>query len=387
MQTFAQLRPGLLVSTCPEQDFLAFLKLAAHCMGYVRLREEARLAQAGTRASTDSSAAPAPSPFAGISSTAGFDTFHWLHTLWVGVADVAEGGGARQTHREDKRWEVQHAAAPLLKELLLLLDLARVAGSSADAAAARRLERRLYYDDDRQSGLLPVLARLVRGYNYRFQPRAHALELVGLLHVVLRTLDRLERAEGGKRLVRRSAKRSPGGRGWKGKENEGAERGEGAGGDEDASKGEAAGGEKDASKSDGAGGEKDASESSKTRGIEEEVERPAQHSEDDGNDGERGEERSKVRVAKESRWSAAPQTCPCWPLSALPSFPAGVPPLDSPGPRARRRLKLRGAYGQSARVLPLCTFTPGFCLATPPTTPRPTTCSWTFWIAWPAPSA
>lgn len=45
---------------------------------------------------------------------------------------------------------------PLLKEMLLTLDLARVAGNAADRRAADRLQRRLLHDDLKESGLLPV---------------------------------------------------------------------------------------------------------------------------------------------------------------------------------------------------------------------------------------
>lgn len=36
-----------------------------------------------------------------------------------------------------------------------------------------------------------VLSRLIKGYNFRFQPRSHAVDLIGTLHVVLGMLDRL----------------------------------------------------------------------------------------------------------------------------------------------------------------------------------------------------
>lgn len=39
-----------------------------------------------------------------------------------------------------------------------------------------------------------VLARLIRGYNFRFQPRSHGVDLVETLHVVLGVLDRLSTA-------------------------------------------------------------------------------------------------------------------------------------------------------------------------------------------------
>lgn len=41
-----------------------------------------------------------------------------------------------------------------------------------------------------------VLARLIKGYNFRFQPRCHAVDLIETLHVVLGMLDRLASAGG-----------------------------------------------------------------------------------------------------------------------------------------------------------------------------------------------
>lgn len=75
--------------------------------------------------------------------------------------------------------------------MLLVLDLARTAGCRHDLHVADRLQRKLLHDDQKESGLLPVLSRLIRGYNYRFQPRSHALDLVETLHIVLTMLDRL----------------------------------------------------------------------------------------------------------------------------------------------------------------------------------------------------
>lgn len=104
----------------------------------------------------------------------------------------------------------QHASVPLLKEMLLVLDLARTAGSRHDALVADRLQRKLLHDDQKDSGLMPVLSRLIRGYNYRFQPRSHAIDLVETLHVVLCMLDRL--ASPGEGAWRREGWRS----GWVG---------------------------------------------------------------------------------------------------------------------------------------------------------------------------
>lgn len=50
---------------------------------------------------------------------------------------------------------------------------------------------RLLHDDLKESGLLPVLARLVKAFNYRHQPRRHAADLVSAVHVVLRMLHHL----------------------------------------------------------------------------------------------------------------------------------------------------------------------------------------------------
>ena len=44
------------------------------------------------------------------------------------------------------------------------------------------------------ASILQVLARLIRGYNFRFQPRSHGVDLVETLHVVLGVLDRLSSA-------------------------------------------------------------------------------------------------------------------------------------------------------------------------------------------------
>ena len=50
---------------------------------------------------------------------------------------------------------------------------------------------RLLHDDQKESGLLPVLARLIKQFDRKFQGREHANELAQCLHVVLRMLERL----------------------------------------------------------------------------------------------------------------------------------------------------------------------------------------------------
>lgn len=39
--------------------------------------------------------------------------------------------------------------------------------------------------------MLPVMGRLLKAFNFAYQPRSHACDLVQALHVVLRMLDRL----------------------------------------------------------------------------------------------------------------------------------------------------------------------------------------------------
>lgn len=50
---------------------------------------------------------------------------------------------------------------------------------------------RLLHDDMKESGLLPVTGRLLKSFNFAYQPRSHAVDLVQALHVILRMLDRL----------------------------------------------------------------------------------------------------------------------------------------------------------------------------------------------------
>ncbi|KAL4855933.1 Protein timeless [Chlorella vulgaris] len=268
-QVFKELEPGLNISRLSDADFLNFVRLSTYCTRYVRLKEERKLqaklqqakegkqtaaaGEAVTGAAASGGAAPAgasdaaaspaaaeaaepaaeasgdkngeegkgeqaeaekveeeeASPFAAISATMGWDCFHWLTMLWILLSNM-EGGGRQKDH-SDKNWELQHASVPLLKEMLLALDLARVAGNAADRRAADRLQRRLLHDDLKESGLLPVLSRLIKGYNFRFQPRSHAVDLVETLHVVLGMLDRLTAAESGGFRVKAAARKGGGG--------------------------------------------------------------------------------------------------------------------------------------------------------------------------------
>lgn len=53
--------------------------------------------------------------------------------------------------------------------------------------------RRLLHDDQKESGFLPVLARLIKTFSHKHQPLSHAGDLVEAVHLVLRTLERLSR--------------------------------------------------------------------------------------------------------------------------------------------------------------------------------------------------
>ncbi len=43
----------------------------------------------------------------------------------------------------------------------------------------------------KESGLLPVVGRLLKNFTFAYQPRSHAVDLVQALHIILRMLDRL----------------------------------------------------------------------------------------------------------------------------------------------------------------------------------------------------
>ena len=108
--------------------------------------------------------------------------------------------------------------------MLLTLDLAHSTGNHSDRKTADRLQRRsgcscsslaaircgsmpcvmphdsaslracrLLHDDLKESGLLPVLARLMKQFVFKHQSKEHAQDLVRALHVVLRMLERLSR--------------------------------------------------------------------------------------------------------------------------------------------------------------------------------------------------
>lgn len=76
---------------------------------------------------------PRASPFAGVSATSGYETFHLVMTLWQ-----SQFGSSLAT----VNWQLQDTALSLLREMLMLLDLASRAGTQEDQRAADRLQRR-----------------------------------------------------------------------------------------------------------------------------------------------------------------------------------------------------------------------------------------------------
>lgn len=213
------LEPGLGLSTLDRIDFAKFLQLATFVTLYVRKKQERQVRSS----SKDSSPTSQGSPYGGISATMGWETFHLVQVLWTGQIDIP-------TKSDDKDWEVLHCATALLKEMLYVLDLAQKFGTSTDRSAADRLQRRLLHDDMKESGLLPITARLMRSFSAKHEPRDHAVNLVEAVHVLLRMYDRLSQAEAGKFLVARRQHRA--GRRRKNKEEpieeleDGAETGE-----------------------------------------------------------------------------------------------------------------------------------------------------------------
>lgn len=263
-QVFKDVRPGLGVSHLEEDDFERYARFVTLCTQYVRLREERSFASkqlkykkgdgkvdergdvhGGDRkkekkdfddddhditsamsphadAATQQQQAlpvngngslsnePDKSPFECIGCTMGWDSFHFVQVVFLMAAE-AESRKAREKKRRATQFTLYWSLTPLLREMLLTLDLARVAGNQEDMKAADRLQKRLMHDNGKDSGLLPVLVRLIREYNFQHQPRSHAINLIQVLHIVLGALDRLSADPSGFR-VRQEARASRGGK-------------------------------------------------------------------------------------------------------------------------------------------------------------------------------
>ncbi|CAD7696779.1 unnamed protein product [Ostreobium quekettii] len=192
------LAPGLGISVLQRDDFLHYLKVARFFIQYVCLKLE-RSSSAHTSINKDPTSQSTTSPFSCISATVGWELFHMVRVMWLSQTDIPGKS-------EDKDWELQRASLGLLKELLFALHLAHKQGTDADKKAANRLQRRLLHDDMRESGLLPVLGRLIRGFSKKYQGRQDATDMVEALHVVLETYEKLSSEEGGKFYVAKKAR-------------------------------------------------------------------------------------------------------------------------------------------------------------------------------------
>lgn len=207
-QVFKEAKPGLDISRMEEDEFERFVRFVAFCTKYVRLCEERKLVarlkkekgggadgeDGGGDGSVEieSSAAEqdaAASPFACISSTMGWDAFHMVQVLFL-ISVEREVQKAKDKSQPYRSHVLLYSLGPLLREMLMTLDLARIAGNDADRQAADRLQRKLLHNDDR-TGMLQVLTTLIREYKFHLHPRSHAVHLAEILHVVLATLDRL----------------------------------------------------------------------------------------------------------------------------------------------------------------------------------------------------
>ena len=230
-QVFKDARAGLGVSMLEEEDFERFARFVGFCTRYARLREEGRLMARMTAAAAASSSFVAAadvlteeerekeadrSPFECISATLGWDSFHMVLVL---LQISREREATRQRDKVLNKICRPHillnSLGPLLREMLLTLDLARVAGNAADQHAADRLQRRLAFDDTKDSGILEIITRCIRDFKFAAHSQAHAVHLVDVLHIVLGMLDRLTSQHGGLvvRQQARQQKRALGGSG------------------------------------------------------------------------------------------------------------------------------------------------------------------------------
>ena len=238
-QVFREARPGLGLSMLEEDDFERYVRFVTFCLQYVRLKEEIALSNAASKANqgasdgteigdgshenvdrskrTDSAAEPTDpspaifktaSPFECVSATMGWDSFHLVQVL-LQSAESSDLQRAREKPPPPPRpYVLLHSLCPLLREMLLALDLARIAGNESDQAAADRLQRRLLHDDSKDSGLLPSLTRLMKNYSFQRHPRTYAVHLVECLSLVLGTLDRLALDPGGFKLRQKARRKS-----------------------------------------------------------------------------------------------------------------------------------------------------------------------------------
>ena len=211
-QVFKDATPGLDISRMEEDDFERFIRFVAFCTKYVRLREERhfRKKMMGNNAveddaqSNEKRVAEGGSPFGSISATMTWEAFHMVQVLFLICVD-REAQRAKDKEKPYRQHVLLYSLGPMLREMLMTLDLARLAGNDADRQAADRLQRKMFYIDD-STGLLNMISSLIKDYKYHLHPRSHAVHLAEIFHVILATLDRLAN-HGSFQVSKKAAKR------------------------------------------------------------------------------------------------------------------------------------------------------------------------------------
>ena len=191
-----ELMHGIGISRLEKEDYIRFFRLSWFCTTYKKLRMERISAQE----LHDKYESAGLSPFSEISSTMGWDMFHLLLTVWQHQIEIP-------SRAEEKDWDLQASSLALLKEMMYVLDLAYRIGTKADRKAADKLQRKLLHDDLRQSGLFPLLCRMIKNYNMKNQPASQAGDMMEALYIIIHTFERLDKTERGGFIVRQRASR------------------------------------------------------------------------------------------------------------------------------------------------------------------------------------
>ena len=153
-----ELMHGIGISRYDKEDYMRFFKLSRFCTSYVKLKVEKEKEKEKERDAMGEKGNKGPaSPFSSIGATLGWDMFHLLLTVWSQQIELP-------TRADDKDWALQGASLALLKEMLGLLHVAYERGSRLDRQAADKLSRRLLHDDLKQSGLFPLLCKMMKQY-------------------------------------------------------------------------------------------------------------------------------------------------------------------------------------------------------------------------------
>lgn len=199
---FKNVRPGLNVSEYDEQVFENFVRLVAFCTKHVRLREEKRIQEqnldAGNTIGYDKS------PFECLSTTISWDAFQLVQSLLESAA-VAEIQYFKHNRKAPIRaTSLLKSVGDMLREMLLVLDLARAVGNSADKHAAVRLQQRLVYHEGKDWGLLGSIVRSIKDYSYQAHSRSHAVNLVEALHIAMMTQDAIHKQHSSNTIIKGS---------------------------------------------------------------------------------------------------------------------------------------------------------------------------------------